>query len=132
MHEECFPSYWSSDSFSDFFSIAGTRALLAEEAGEPVGMLVTRSQFEQAEILTIAVRPRWRGRGIARQMLARATADMRASGVHKLLLEVEDGNHAALQLYEASGFKHLSRRKLYYRQKDGSFTDALVMAKKLS
>ncbi len=44
-----------------------------------------------------------------------------------MFLDVEDGNATAIQLYEQYGFTQIKRRKQYYRQKDGTFTDALVM-----
>lgn len=130
IHEECFPNYWNRDAFVDFFSVSGTYALLAEKAGQPIAMAVYRVQYEQAEILTLAVRPAFRRRGIARLMLAEMLARIANSTAKKLFLEVENGNSNALNLYEKAGFTHVSRRKLYYRQKDGTFTDALVMSYK--
>jgi len=133
IHAECFPRYWNSSEFTDFFSVPGTQAVLAEVAGgKPAGMLVYRLQFEQADILTLAVLPAFRGQGVATQLLAHGLEAVQRYGAQKMFLEVEDGNAAALALYEKAGFSHLSRRKLYYRQKDGSFTDALVMTKKLA
>ena len=131
IHEECFPNYWNRDAFTNFFGVKNTFALLAEIVGEPVGMMVVRPQHEQADILTIAVRPAFRRGGIARQLLTHALDKAREFGAETLFLEVEDGNIAAITLYERAGFIHAGRRKLYYRQLDGTFTDALVMRRKL-
>ncbi len=131
IHQECFPTYWSINSFNDFFSVDGTLALLAENP-HAVGMMVYRLHHEQADIITIAVRPACRRRGIARALLAQAMQTMASRGVNAIFLDVEDGNVAALQLYETHGFTVINRRKHYYKQKDGSFTDALVMTRKLS
>lgn len=95
-------------------------------------MMVYRVQQEQAEIITLAVLPSHRRQGIARELLKKTIENCRAAGASELFLDVEDGNLAAMQLYETHGFSFIRRRKLYYRQKDGSFTDALVMAKKLA
>lgn len=134
IHEECFPNYWDSSAFTDFFSVAGTHALLAEAPGtkEPVAMIVYRVQFEQADIITLAVRPAWRRQGIARALAQQSLAHMRDLGGQTVFLDVEDGNSPAISLYETMGFSHERRRKLYYRQKDGSYTDALVMKKKIA
>lgn len=128
IHGECFPHYWNIDAFNDFFGIDNTFALVTPCGN---GMVVYRLQYEQAEIITLAVRPSARRKGLAKRLLALAIANIKAAGAHKMFLEVEDGNIAALQLYEGAGFTHVSRRKLYYRQKDGNFTDALVMQRKL-
>ena len=93
--------------------------------------MVYRVAFDQADVLTVAVLPAFRGRGIARKLVADALIHCTELGAEKLFLEVEVGNAPAIKLYENLGFKHISRRKLYYQQLDGSLTDALVMAKKL-
>lgn len=131
IHRDAFPNYWDSEAFTNFFSVAGTMALIAE-GPQPVGMIVCRLQFEEAEILTLAVRPGFRRKGIARLLLQEAMKRAVAFGSTKMFLDVEEGNIAAVQLYETHGFGQLRRRKQYYRQKDGSFTDALVMHRKLA
>ena len=131
IHRESFPNYWNVQDFNDFFAVPGTYAFTAN-APEPVGMVVLRAQFEQADIITIAILPEWRRRGIARSLLEKVLAEAAKLGAKQLFIDVEEGNIAGLALYQAFGFKQISRRKLYYRQKDGSFTDALVMTRKLA
>ena len=132
IHAECFPHYWNREAFTDFFNVKGTFALLAEnEAGEPMGMTVVRPSFEQADLLTIAVRPAFQRGGIARLMLHKALEKAKEVGVRKLFLEVEVGNEAAVILYKNEGFSQSGLRKLYYRQLNGTYTDALVMQRKL-
>ena len=97
-----------------------------------MAMIVWRNQHAQSDIITLATRPAFRRKGLGRALLAQALAQMETAGVRDIFLDVEDGNAAALALYEAHGFRYQRRRKLYYRQKDGSFTDALVMHKKIS
>ncbi len=131
IHEECFPRYWNRQAFTDFFAVKDTFALLVEDGGKAIAMMVYRVAFDQADVLTLAVVPAFRRRGIAKMLVEKTLESCKALGAKKLFLEVEDGNIAALKLYENAGFKNISRRKLYYQQLDGSFTDALVMAKKL-
>ena len=131
LHAEGFANYWDTNAFNNFFAASGTVALIVEEDGQPVGMLVYRSVHEQADIITVAVRPSHRGRGIAKLLMRRAMDEAKALGATQMFLDVEDGNAAASQLYAGLGFTQINRRKLYYRQKDGSYTDALVMTCKL-
>jgi ribosomal-protein-alanine N-acetyltransferase len=134
IHRQCFPNYWNPDAFTDFFAVAGTFALLAAAESpphDPMGMVVYRTSFEQADIITLAVLPQWRRAGLGGMLLSAAMQQSLLRGCKTMFLDVEEGNVAALRLYEGFGFAHVSRRRLYYRQKDGSFTDALVMSKKL-
>lgn len=132
IHVECFPRYWNREVFTDFFSVKDTFAFLVEEGNKPAAMLVYRVAFDQAEILTLAVLPSYRGQGIAAKLVDDMLEKCKVLGVEKLFLEVEVGNEPAIKLYETSGFQHINRRKLYYQQLDGSLTDALVMMRKLS
>lgn len=131
IHEECFPRYWDRNAFTNFFAVKNTFAVLVEDGKTPVGMMVYRITFDQADVLTVAVRPAFRKAGIAKKLVADSLAHCAEIGAKKMFLEVEVGNDPAIKLYENQGFKHISRRKLYYKQIDGSLTDALVMSKKL-
>jgi ribosomal-protein-alanine N-acetyltransferase len=133
IHAEGFANYWNISDFNDFFSIPCTLAWLAETPeGEPVAMMVLRIVEEQADVITIAVTPQWRNQGLAHALMIKSIERAKQLGAKALFLDVEDGNIPALRLYEGLGFSHINRRKLYYRQKDGSYTDALVMTRKLA
>ncbi|HHL43681.1 MAG TPA: GNAT family N-acetyltransferase [Hellea balneolensis] len=80
------------------------------------------------DILTIAVLPENRGRGIGRELLARAENEARAGGVSLAILDVATDNLAATALYRQAGYRHLTTRKAYYRRAKGR-VDALVMQK---
>jgi ribosomal-protein-alanine N-acetyltransferase len=135
IHRECFAHYWNVDAFNDFFSVSGTCALLAEIDGEagriPAAMGVHRAQYEQADIITLAVLPAYRRHGLGRALLYAAIRDATLKGAQRMFLDVEEGNEAALRLYQGNGFDIVNRRRQYYRQKDGSYTDALVMTRNL-
>jgi ribosomal-protein-alanine N-acetyltransferase len=130
VHRECFPIFWKEQEISDMLMTSGTKAWLAR-AGLPVGMLMTRSQFEQAEILTICVTPKSQHTGIASKMMKASEQDMANYGVKKIFLEVAANNPAAIGLYTKLGYAETNRRKGYYKQPDGTVVDALVMSKEL-
>jgi len=130
VHRECFPVYWKENEISDMLMASGTRAWLARSGG-PVGMLITRAQFEQAEILTIAVVPKSQKTGIAKAMMAEAEKELALAGVKKIFLEVAENNQSAYALYLKLGYSEMSRRTGYYHQADGSVIDALVMSKEI-
>jgi len=78
---------------------------------------------EEAHILTIAVRPEFRGQGVGRWLLLNLIDEARGTGCVSIVLEVRPSNEAALRLYEKMGFSMISRRKRYYPDKE----DALVL-----
>jgi ribosomal-protein-alanine N-acetyltransferase len=86
-----------------------------------------RQAAGEAELLRVAVEPRLRGRGIARQLIAAGLDRLRAGGARRCHLEVRPDNTSALAAYRALGFTAAGRRRAYYR--DG--TDALVLRREL-
>lgn len=85
------------------------------------------SEGSDTDILTIAVDPDYRLRGIARHMLTSLIDWAYSKNSPKILLEVETKNLAAQALYISEGFDVISERKDYY----GAGVDALVMSKVL-
>ncbi len=57
-----------------------------------------------ARILSIAVAPSWRGRGLARAMMAAALAYFRDRKAARVRLEVRPDNAPAIRVYEDCGF----------------------------
>lgn len=127
LHEDSFLTSWKEKEIADMLAIAGTKAWIAGTETLAMGMMIGRALAEQYEILTIVVMPEWRGRGIAKQLLAHAIAEAKQGGAKTMFLEVAEDNFSARGFYEQAGFTLVNRRKDYYRQPDGGFTDALVM-----
>ncbi|MEM0475615.1 MAG: GNAT family N-acetyltransferase [Candidatus Norongarragalinales archaeon] len=59
---------------------------------------------KQAKILGLAVLPEFRGRGIARRLIAKAEARAKARGCRNVFLLVREDNALARALYEKLGF----------------------------
>lgn len=92
--------------------------------GGHASFALVRSLGDEAELLTLAVDPQVRREGKAedlmRQWLTRETANT-------AFLEVAADNHAAQALYRKLGFTLTGRRKDYYKRKNGTQVDALLM-----
>ncbi len=82
-----------------------------------------------AEVLTIAVRSEYWGRGIGSALLAALTDEARRRGCAEVFLEVRADNSRAHGLYLRRGFAELGVRRGYYQP---SGTDAIVMRKDLT
>ncbi len=92
-----------------------------------VGFVLSRLVLDEAEILTIAVAPKSRRRGVGGALLGAHLATLAAQGAKALFLEVEAGNHAALALYAQFNFYRVGARKAYYRKDAGPAAAALVL-----
>jgi ribosomal-protein-alanine acetyltransferase len=82
-----------------------------------------------ADIQTIAVSERSRGRGLGRQLMQRLLAEAVARGATSIFLEVRADNPVAHALYVSLGFADIAVRPAYY-QPDG--VDAIVMRAELT
>lgn len=81
----------------------------------------------QGRIYSLAVKPEFRERGIARNLLSAVELEMRLLGVERIFLEVDEFNEAARQLYISSGFEVQRFLPAYY----GQANNAYKMTKKL-
>lgn len=91
------------------------------------GFILVRAVADEAEILTLAVLPAQRRKGIAAALLQEAQRNLRQGGSKKLYLEVAADNAAATALYQKTGFTVTGRRPRYYAHG----ADALTMTLRL-
>jgi len=117
------PRPWSAAEFADFLAQPGCFLLV-----EPEGFLLGRVVAGEAELLTLAVAPEARRRGIGKRLVAGFLDESRRRGAETAFLEVAADNASAIALYEGVGFVTVGRRKAYYTCPNGSRVDALVMS----
>lgn len=121
LHKACFPNKpWSASDFADLKK-SGCDIIASQN-----GFIVWRVVADEAEIITIGVRPDARKSGIASAMLTIIENDTKKRGGKKIFLEVAENNIPARKLYEVNGYKQVGIRPKYY---DG--TDAILMEKSL-
>ena len=85
---------------------------------ELVGFLAIQENLYELEVVQIAVRKEWQGRGIAGQLLESLPQEK------EVFLEVREGNTPARTLYQKQGFKEIGCRKGYYHAPS---EDAIMM-----
>ncbi|MFT4934868.1 MAG: ribosomal-protein-alanine N-acetyltransferase [Pseudoalteromonas distincta] len=125
LHAQAFDKPWSAQDIAALIGGAGAYAVMAQDEA-PLGMVMSRILFEEAEILTLAVAPEARRRGVGSALVAAAAALARQGGALSLMLEVGEDNPGAIALYEASGFVQVGLRRNYY-DRGGRQIDALLM-----
>lgn len=129
LHRLCFvtPKPWAAAEFAGLLADPLVFALTEAE-----GLLVGRAVAGEAELLTIAVAPQARCRGLGAKLVTRFLYQARLRGAEEAFLEVAAGNTAALALYRTHGFADAGLRRGYYRHPDGRAEDALILRRALA
>ena len=114
---------WSEAAFAELLDQPGVFAV-----DSPEGFIRMRAVADEAEILTLAVRPAARRGGQGARLVGEGVLAAAARGASRVFLEVAEDNAAARALYQKAGFLKAGRRPGYYAGTDGSRRDALLLA----
>ncbi len=130
IERDCFSCPWSENSFKEAFSNEHIDIYVAlSDDGTLCGFSCMMTLAEEAEILNIAVSPRFRRYGIGRSLMDTMLHDAKNKHVEAVFLEVRSQNMPALSLYESEGFVKIGLRKRYYSD---PVDDAILMSLALS
>jgi [ribosomal protein S18]-alanine N-acetyltransferase len=123
LHASAFDQPWNVREIESLLEGPGAFALALAD-----GFILVRALAGESEIITLAVRPEARRRGVARRLIDAAAVQAIGAGADEMFLEVAEDNPAALGLYHAAGFQPVGRRRGYYARTGGAGpVDALVM-----
>lgn len=133
LHEEAFSGdargeVWNAQSFRELLAMPGALCLLAFSGDQPVGFLLLRIAADEAEVITLGVKPRLRRLGVAETLMRAGLAQLAQRGVARCFLEVAEDNTAARALYAGLDFEAVGHRRGYY----AAGGDAVVMQVLLS
>jgi ribosomal-protein-alanine N-acetyltransferase len=110
-----FPDPWPETLFRNQLRRPETRAWVARDAeGSVVGYVVGSRVLDEVQVLSLAVDPPWRRRGVGRRLLTRYLETLRSEGIREVTLEVRASNGAAHEFYRAFGFEVQGERPRYY------------------
>ena len=132
LHAAAFRRGWSEDEVERLLLDQRVIAHRATHGRELVGFILSRMAADEAEILSVAVAARRRGRGLARALLDLHLRRLAGLGVRAVFLEVEESNQPARRLYHRAGFREVGRRPGYYPQGGGPALAALVLRRDLA
>jgi ribosomal-protein-alanine N-acetyltransferase len=131
LHGASFHRGWGEGEFDQMLAERNTLVHRLRRGRKTIGFAVSRIAADEAEILSIAVDARHRGRGLSRDLLLTHLGHLAGRGVRTVFLEVEENNQPARRLYDRAGFAVTGRRERYYRQ-DSQQLNALIMRRDLS
>ncbi len=110
------PRPWSVAVWREELRSPFSRYLVLEEGGEICGQIGVKRVADELHVMTIAVRPEHRCRGLARRLVEAALAEY--PDIRRVYLEVRPGNTAARALYGSLGFFVTGARPRYYGDED--------------
>jgi RimJ/RimL family protein N-acetyltransferase len=99
------------------------------DGGRVVGVTTALERIAGVLSIGMMLLPEARGRGGGRGLLDAVLDHARATGAHKVDLEVWPDNGRAIALYAAAGFTVEGLRDRHYRRRDGSLRSSLIMAR---
>lgn len=133
LERESFTVPWPEDllaaCLNSRFDKVWVLVVIEKESGRQViaGYCNFRVIAGEGELMRIAVKPSYRGRGFSRKLMEILVSDARINAVTGVTLEVRISNIPAVNLYKAWGFVIEAVRKNYYTHPT---EDALIMWKR--
>lgn len=126
-----FEAGWPATAFERELSRNTMARYIVAEEGEtngaapgPVGFAGLWLMLDEAHVVTVAVLPHLRGRGIGRLLVHGLIELARASAMSVATLECRESNTVARRLYSRYGFYEVGVRKRYYSDNQ---EDAVIM-----
>ena len=127
LHAASFRRGWSEQEFQRLLADRNVVAHRATFGRTCAGFILSSLVAGEAEILSVAIAPAYRGRGYARPLLDTHLRWLAGVGARAVFLEVGETNAPARRLYRRAGFREVGRRQGYY---DSGVT-ALVLRRDL-
>lgn len=128
LHAASFRRGWGDDEILRLLLERNVVTQRITAGGKLIGFIMSRLAAGEAEILSVAIAPGWRGRGLSRPLLDLHLRRLAGLGTRAVFLEVGEHNAPACRLYRRAGFREVGRRHGYYE--DGA--TALVLRRDFS
>ena len=124
--EEAFTKKQIALLLTDYNSISLTAREDGKIVGFIVGMVYPDRKVVNGHILTIDVSLSHRRRGIGQMLLQEMENIFVQKGVQASLLEVREGNVAAISLYHKLGYEEIGRLENYYGNAHGIYLKKIL------
>jgi len=132
INRTCLPENYSDYFFADLHRRFPETFIVAEENGEVVGYIMCRietglSSFifrglvKKGHIVSVAVMPQHRRKGIGETLVTKAMENMRLYKAKQCFLEVRVTNTAAVDMYKKLGFDVSRTFRGYYADGEGAY-----------
>ncbi len=127
--KECFSSPWTREGIESELRNETARFFVAEYKGEFAGYLGMHIVLDECYIANIAVKERFRRKGIGNALLTIGEERAKKEKCFFISLEVRPSNEKAIALYKKRGYNEVGQRKNFYTD---PVENALIMTKTFS
>ena len=108
---EKYDDFWTKEIYISEYKNPNSKIYALENLS---GFFVIQDGLDDSFLMNIVVDKSLRGKGLGKKLLEKS---IEITKNKRILLEVEENNEIAINLYKAFGFKEISRRKNYYKDK---------------
>ena len=127
--ENSFSQPWSLSAIEQaFFKGENYTCIVAEYQNKLIGYIIAQTVLDEAEIVIVAVKEKFRNNKVAFNMMKEFEALLKEKNMTYCLLEVRVSNDSAIKLYRNLGFESKGIRKEFYTH---PLEDAYIMTKEL-
>lgn len=135
----CLPENYNPSFYLDLFTKFPATFIVAEAQAQVVGYVMCRIErgfseltrfrlVRKGHVVSLAVVPEYRRRGIAAAVTARAMKGMIDLGADECFLEVRISNVQAIGLYEKLGLQRVREIPYYYKDGETAYVMAVDLA----
>lgn len=128
MESQIFQDAWSEKSVMDTIKLPQTVCIAAEKAGRLVGYMLVYVVEGEGEIARIAVSKEMRRQGVGGFLMLQFENVCENQKIHRIILDVREGNDEARAFYTEEGFKEDGIRQKFYEDPS---EDAVLMSRTL-
>ena len=127
LENQVFSDAWSEDILNALIKNSFDYAYIVQNSKfEIIAYINYRIIIDEAELMRIAVLPKYRGQKIGDDLVMFKNIEQK--NINIVRLEVRSSNISALKLYKSNGFIESGIRKDYYNNPN---EDAIIMEKKI-
>lgn len=122
-----FDDFWNYNVLKEELENKNSKYLVAKIDNEIIGFAGIKVILDGADIMNIVVKKNFRNNGIGSLLLKNLISLSKELRLSSILLEVDETNIVAINLYKKFDFKEIGNRKNYYKN-----NNAILMSKKLN
>ena len=120
---------WTPKAFQSLLAQESSLGVAHESHDQLISLALFRIAVDTADLLTFGVAPSKQRQGWATALLNASQPLLSARNVTRITLEVAQNNAAAVSFYERMGFVEDGWRVNYYKHRDGTHRDAILMSR---
>jgi ribosomal-protein-alanine N-acetyltransferase len=116
-----FKNPYSKYLFNIFLNDPSILFLVCLNNEETIGYAISSLKNIKGHIISLAVHPKFRRKGIGSALLKEILTLMKKEGISIVELEVNENNVSGINFYKKHGFKFLKKIKKYYEDGSNAF-----------